>query len=329
MAYKEAITFKWNPKLQLVPPDMHCRNQAECAFCTFKDHFLAILTGINSVFPLYLWDLLLPQAELTYNLLQQATLNPRISTWEFFLGLFDFNRMLLAPVGFHVFIHAKPATRQPWDFCVKPRFYIGPALYSYHCFKLVKANTKSQVISDTVKFCHAYLFVPVPSMEDEIIHILQAVAGAIQGTPPPTAITAFQEIFESWHLLAPPSLRPTCCPTPTRPRVNRYGSPRVASPSPPSTTPTLAPSTAVSPPPRATVTSLTPLLSSLTFHATPCHIDFGNAHSPRVVSKPQQPLLPPAALVLHVQEPISHRTRFRAPAPLALFASGWQYHEFV
>jgi hypothetical protein len=78
-AYKEAISFKWKAIFQLVPPDMHCRNQAECAICTFKNHFLAVLAGIDAAFPLYFWDLLLPQAELTLNLLRQATLNPWIS----------------------------------------------------------------------------------------------------------------------------------------------------------------------------------------------------------------------------------------------------------
>jgi hypothetical protein len=82
--YKEAITFKWNAKFQLVPPDMHCQNRAERTICTFKDLFLAILAGVDSPFLPYLWDLLLPQAELTLNLLRQATLNPRISLWEFF-----------------------------------------------------------------------------------------------------------------------------------------------------------------------------------------------------------------------------------------------------
>jgi hypothetical protein len=78
-AYKEAITFKWNTTFQLVPPDMHCRNQAECTIRTFKDHFLAILASVDAAFPPYLWDLLLPKAELTLNLLQQATLKPWIS----------------------------------------------------------------------------------------------------------------------------------------------------------------------------------------------------------------------------------------------------------
>jgi hypothetical protein len=83
MAYKEAITFKWNAKFQLVPLDMHRQNQAECTICTLKDHFLAILASIDFVFPPYLWYLLLPHAELPLNLLSQAMLNPRISTWEF------------------------------------------------------------------------------------------------------------------------------------------------------------------------------------------------------------------------------------------------------
>jgi hypothetical protein len=78
VAYKEAITFEWNAKHQLVPPDMHRPNRAERAICTFKDNFLAIFAGVDSVFPPYLWNLLLQQAELTLNLLRHTTLNPRI-----------------------------------------------------------------------------------------------------------------------------------------------------------------------------------------------------------------------------------------------------------
>ncbi len=77
-AYKEAITFMGNAKFQLDPPDMHWQNWAVCAICTFKDHILAILAGDDSTFPLYLWDLLLPQAELTLNLPWQAMLVKRI-----------------------------------------------------------------------------------------------------------------------------------------------------------------------------------------------------------------------------------------------------------
>jgi hypothetical protein len=214
LANKEAITFKWNATFQLVPPDMHCRNWAERAIHTFKDHYLAILAGVNSAFPPYLWDLLLPQAELTLNLFCQSTIKPRISAWEFFQGPFDFNKTPLGPVGCRVLIHAKPATRRPLDFRAKNGFYIGPDMDSYRCFKLVNADTKSQVISDTVEFRLSYLSIPALSTEDRIIHGLQVVAGALTGATPPTsisqveAITNLRDIFESWRLLVPPSFQP-------------------------------------------------------------------------------------------------------------------------
>ncbi len=59
---------------------------------TFKNHFLFISAGVDLSFPPYLWDLLLLQAELTFNLLRQAALNPWISVWDFFHGPFDFNK---------------------------------------------------------------------------------------------------------------------------------------------------------------------------------------------------------------------------------------------
>jgi hypothetical protein len=54
--------------------------------------------------------------------------------------------------------------RRSWDFCAKEGFYIGPALDSYRCFKLVKMDTKSHVILDTVKFPHRYPH-PLPTTE--------------------------------------------------------------------------------------------------------------------------------------------------------------------
>jgi hypothetical protein len=110
-AYKHAITVTWQAKFQLVPPDMHRHNRAERAIRTFKDHFLAILANVDPLFPPYLWDLLLPQAKLTLNLLRQSALNPRIPAWEFFEGPFDYNKIPLGPVGYCILIHAKPVTR--------------------------------------------------------------------------------------------------------------------------------------------------------------------------------------------------------------------------
>ena len=68
-AYKQTITSNWGIKFQLVPPHIHRRNAAERAIRTFKAHFLAILAGVAEDFPKHCWDLLLPQAKLTLNLL--------------------------------------------------------------------------------------------------------------------------------------------------------------------------------------------------------------------------------------------------------------------
>jgi hypothetical protein len=93
--------------------------------------------------------------------------------------------------------------------------------------------------------------------------------------------------------------------------------------------PHIVSSTAVRPPPQPATSSLTPASSAPTFHVTPLCLIFGNDNSPSVVSKPQQPLLPPSAPVLPVRDPIAHRTRSWAPAALVLFASGGHFHECV
>jgi len=61
---------------QLVPLHVHRCNAAEHAICTFKNHFIASLCSTNKNFPLHLRDRLLPQAELTLNLLCGSHLNP-------------------------------------------------------------------------------------------------------------------------------------------------------------------------------------------------------------------------------------------------------------
>ena len=87
---------------------MHRLNAAERAIRTFKAHFIAILAGVAPDFPRHLWDLLLPQTEITLNLLQQATANPTISAWEIFNGKLNYNATPLGPLGISFIVHAKP-----------------------------------------------------------------------------------------------------------------------------------------------------------------------------------------------------------------------------
>ncbi len=56
--------------MELVPPECHRRNAAEVAIRNFKAHFLSVLAGVADDFPPSLWDRLLPQTEITINLIE-------------------------------------------------------------------------------------------------------------------------------------------------------------------------------------------------------------------------------------------------------------------
>ncbi len=51
------------------------------------------------MFPMTLWDRLVPQAVLTLNLLCQEKADPKMSASEFVHGKMDYNKMPLAPLG--------------------------------------------------------------------------------------------------------------------------------------------------------------------------------------------------------------------------------------
>ena len=68
---------------QLVPPHVHRVNAAERAIQMFKNHFKAILASIDPDFSLGLWDLLLPQAVLTLNILRSSRSNPKLSVHSY------------------------------------------------------------------------------------------------------------------------------------------------------------------------------------------------------------------------------------------------------
>ncbi len=93
--------------LELVPPGCHHCNAAEVAIRNFKSHFLSVLAGVANDFPPSLWDRLLPQTEITLNLLHQSNALPNISAYAHLSGPFDYNKMLLAPMGCEVQVHKK------------------------------------------------------------------------------------------------------------------------------------------------------------------------------------------------------------------------------
>ncbi len=97
--------------MELVPPGCHRQNTAEVAICNFKSHFLSILAGVADDFFQNLWNCLLPQTEITLNLIWQSNATPTVSAYAHLSGLFDYNKMPLAPMGCEAQIHKKTDKR--------------------------------------------------------------------------------------------------------------------------------------------------------------------------------------------------------------------------
>ena len=102
---------KYNVAFQCFPPHVHRRNATERAIQTWKNHFcLGPATCDPKFVPLTEWDLLVPQADITLNLLRSSRRQPNLSAYACLNGNFDFNQSPLAPPGTHI-TPAQPSVR--------------------------------------------------------------------------------------------------------------------------------------------------------------------------------------------------------------------------
>ena len=227
--YKWAIKKKWNANYQLVPPNTHWSNKAERAIRTFKAHFISILTGVATDFPRNLWDLLLPQTELTLKLLRQATLSPSLSVWSYFHGLFNYDATPIGPLGCDIISHKKTGTRYSWDFRSAAGWYFGVALQHYRCHTIVAKATRAAKISDIVEFWHHHLTQPTVPLMDSIVRGVNKLTCALHNTPDIAcdnqllAIDALHQAIQRWTTTTRPSQtkspRATLSHTRTRSRL--------------------------------------------------------------------------------------------------------------
>jgi hypothetical protein len=158
-----------NVEYQLVPPRCHRRNAAECAIQAFKENFVAGLTSVDPTFPLHLWDGLLPQAEITLNLLRTSRLNPQLSAAAHFHGLVDYNKTALAPPGCKIIAHEKPGKRRTWAPHGQRGYSLGPVMHHYRCQNVYISSTASECIVDTLEFFPHNYQMPQLSSTDRLI----------------------------------------------------------------------------------------------------------------------------------------------------------------
>jgi hypothetical protein len=99
---------------------------------------------------MHLWDLTIPQAEITLNLLRGSRINPRLSAYEQLHGHFDFNATPIAPPGVKVLAHARAGERDTWNTHAFEAWYVGPALEHYHCFQVWAVKSRHKRIVNQV-----------------------------------------------------------------------------------------------------------------------------------------------------------------------------------
>ncbi|KAL7535732.1 LOW QUALITY PROTEIN: hypothetical protein ACHAXR_006702 [Thalassiosira sp. AJA248-18] len=180
-------------QLELVPPGCHRRNAAEVAIRNFKAHFLSILAGVANDFPMQLWDRLLPQTEITVNILCQSNATPTVSApaYAHMSGPFDYNKMPLAPMGCnytkrwtnegHGLFHSVDG----WSLSTSPEHYC-----THKCH--IK-DTKSDRFSDTVHFQHKDITNPTITPHDKLMKALADCAKLLKNV---TTTHAAQDIHD-------------------------------------------------------------------------------------------------------------------------------------
>ncbi len=120
----------------------------ECVV-TFKRHFVSVLASTHPAFPINHWPELLPQAEMTLNMMRPYADLPTISAYN---GVhrepYDF---LSHPIAFcGTLIVAHNPRRETWDNFGTVGFYLGPSLEHYRSYRCLTSDSDDICISDNM-----------------------------------------------------------------------------------------------------------------------------------------------------------------------------------
>jgi hypothetical protein len=182
-ALKKYFTEK-EMSYQLVPPHCNRTNAAERAIRTFKENFKAGLATVDPDFPAHLLDRLLPQVEITLNLLRSSRLHPQLSAAAHYHGLIDYNKTAFGPPGCKIIAHEKPSQRRTWAANGQPGWSLGPAMNHYRCKNGYIMATASERIVDTLEFFPHNSPMPHMSSTDRILMDAQDMTDALKHPHP-------------------------------------------------------------------------------------------------------------------------------------------------
>jgi hypothetical protein len=178
---------------QLVPHHCHRRIAAERAIRTFKEHFVTGLSSFDPSFPMHLWDRILPQAEITLNLLLTSRLHPQLSAAAHYHGLVDYNKTAFAPPGCKIIAHEKPGKRRTRAPHGQHGYSLGPAMHHYRCQNVYILTMASERIVDTLELSpHNYQMPQLPST-DRLLMAAKDMTDAFQNPHPQVPFSSVKD----------------------------------------------------------------------------------------------------------------------------------------
>jgi hypothetical protein len=180
---------------------------------------VAGISSVDATFPLHLWDRLLPQAEITLNLLRTSRLHPQLSAAAHFHGLVDYNKTAFDPPGCKIIPHEKPGKRCTWAPRGQHGYSLGPTMHHYRCQNVYISATTSERIVDTLEFFPHHYQIPQLSSTDRLIMPVKYMTDALQNPHPevPFARVGDDTILALAELAAIFKLKLRQTPSPTPP----------------------------------------------------------------------------------------------------------------
>ena len=192
---KAILQDEYHMDMELAPPGCYRRNTPEVAIRNFKAHFLSVLAGTAKDFPPSLWDRLLPQTEITLNLLRQSNATPNISAYAHLCGPFDYNKMLLAPMGCAVQVHEKTDKRSTWAYQSVDGWYLATSPEHYRTHLCHIKSTKGERFTDTAQFSHKKITHPKITHANKIMASIVDCAKAIKNASNSNGTDEMQELI--------------------------------------------------------------------------------------------------------------------------------------
>jgi hypothetical protein len=126
---------------------------------------------------------LLPEAEITLNLLRTSRLHPQLSAAAHFHGLVDYNKTAFAPPGCKIIAHEKPGKRRTWAPHGQHGYSLGPVMHHYQCQNVYISAMASERIMDTLEFFPHNYQMPHSSSTNRL---LMTAKLKLRQTPSPT-----------------------------------------------------------------------------------------------------------------------------------------------